>query len=180
MAKVRSARYSVDIETWGPSPGAEDALADLVEALAALGFDGAVTNLGGLAGGVGATFGVDVLRSGGSQPMTEAVRVGVGAFERACGRIGLAHGGIARVDVMTDAYLDRWLNQEAERYAGVSEIAALFGVSRQRVAELRVRPGFPAPVAELSAGPIWKVASLNRFLRQWERRPGRPRKAKSA
>jgi len=180
VAKVRRAAFSVDIETWGPSPGAEDALADLVDALAALGFRGAVTSVGGLAGGAGVTFSVDVGVSAGTGSPAEAARSALVAFETACEQVGIAHRGIARVDVMADAYLDRWLAQEPERYAGVSEIAALFGVSRQRVAELRAKPGFPAPVAELSSGPVWKVSSLNRFLQEWERRPGRPRRAQSA
>ncbi|HEX9122327.1 MAG TPA: hypothetical protein VF984_03060 [Actinomycetota bacterium] len=177
---MKSARFGVEIETWGPSPGAEEALADLAEALAALGVDGAVTSVGGLAGGVGATFGVDSSRSRGSDPMTAAVRQGIDAFEGTCRQVGVSHGDIARVDVMTDLYLDRWLAQEPERYAGVSEVAALFGVSRQRVAELRGKRGFPSPVAELSAGPVWKVSSLNRFLEEWDRKPGRPRRARSA
>jgi hypothetical protein len=81
---------------------------------------------------------------------------------------------------MTDPYLERHLNQEPERYAGVSEVAALLGVSRQRVAELRHKRGFPAPIAEISAGPIWEISSLNLFLEGWQRKPGRPRKAKTA
>ena len=179
MAKMRSTVFNVDIETWGSPPGDVDLLLDLIEALEALGMRGAVSGAGGLAGGAGATFGVEV-PSDGSDPMAEAVRLGVDAFERACLQVGITHGGVARVDVMTDPYLDRWLTREPERYAGVSEVAALLGVSRQRVAELRGKPGFPAPVAEISAGPIWEVSSLNRFLEGWERRPGRPRKAKSA
>jgi hypothetical protein len=177
VAEVKSTSFSVDIETWGPPPDADDALSDLIDALTALGMGGAVTGMGGLAGGVGATFGVDVPGSGGSDSMTEAVRIAVDAFERACTQVGITHGGIARVDTMTDPYLDRSLTREPERYAGVSEVAALLGVSRQRVAELRAKPGFPAPIAEISAGPVWKVSSLNRFLQEWDRRPGRPRKA---
>lgn len=81
---------------------------------------------------------------------------------------------------MTDAYLERWLTREPERYAGVSEVAALLGVSRERGAQLRARPDVPAPLAELAARPVWKVSSLQRFLEGWERRPGRPRRAQTA
>jgi hypothetical protein len=176
VADVRDTQFSIRIETWGSPPGDVDLLLDLIEALEALGMRGAVSGAGGLAGGAGATFGVEV-PSGGSDPMAEAVRLGIDAFERACTQVGITHGGIARADVMTDAYLDRRLTREPERYAGVSEVAALLGVSRQRVAELRGKPGFPSPIAEISAGPIWEVSSLNRFLAEWERRPGRPRKA---
>lgn len=177
---MRRFRYSVEIETWGPPPEREETLGELAEALESLGAGGAATSAGGLAGGIGATFSVDVSGSDGSDATIEAVRRAVEVFEAACERVGIAHGCIARVDTMADAYLDRHLEEEPERFAGVSEVAALIGVSRQRVAELRAKPGFPAPVAELSAGPIWKVSSLNRFLREWERRPGRPRRVKSA
>jgi hypothetical protein len=179
VAEVSDGPFSIHIETWGSPPSDVDLLLDLIEALEALGMRGAVSGAGGLAGGPGATFGVEVDPKSPSA-MGDAVRLAVDAFERACAQVGITHGGIARVDVMTDPYLERHLNQEPERYAGVSEVAALLGVSRQRVAELRNRRGFPAPIAEISAGPIWKVSSLNTFLESWERKPGRPRKAKSA
>jgi hypothetical protein len=84
---------------------------------------------------------------------------------------------ITRVGAQTEAAADAELNAEPEQYAGVSEVAALLGVSRQRVAELRRREGFPAPVAHLAAGPIWRVAMLQRFLGEWARKPGRPPRA---
>lgn len=91
-------------------------------------------------------------------------------------KVNLTHGGIARVDVMTDDYLERELSQEPEAYAGVSEVAKLLGVSRQRVFELRTRGDFPAPVADLAAGPVWRLSTLKRFISEWPRKPGRPRK----
>lgn len=180
MGKLMRFRYSVDIETWGQLPVNDDHVDAFAEALSSLGAQGATISYGGLAGGIGATYSVDVRDAEGSDPVTEATRRAVETFEAACEQVGIVHGGIARVDVMTDPYLDRSLEVEPERYAGVSEVAALFGVSRQRVAELRTKPGFPAPVSELRAGPVWKVSSLSRFLEEWERRPGRPRGAKSA
>lgn len=173
-------RYSVDIETWGQTPVTDDHIDALAQALSSFGARGSAISSGGLAGGIGATFSVDVRAPQGSDPVTEATRLAVETFEAACQQVGIVHGGIARVDVMTDPYLDRSLEVEPERYAGVSEVAALFGVSRQRVAELRTKRGFPAPIAELRAGPVWKVSSLSRFLEEWERRPGRPRRARSA
>lgn len=177
MAEVSETSFSVEIETWGVARVPDDTLAELADALDERGLGGTVTSLGGLAGGVGATMRV---HGGPSGTPAEAVRLATEAFAEACEQVGIEHGGIARVDLMTDAYLDRWLALEPERYAGVSEIAALFGVSRQRVAELRAKPGFPAPVAELSSGPVWKVSSLRLFLEAWDRRPGRPRKTKTA
>jgi predicted DNA-binding transcriptional regulator AlpA len=48
---------------------------------------------------------------------------------------------------------------------GLSEIAGLLGVSRQRVHQLAAHPGFPEPVARLRAGPVWDVQSVNAWIR---------------
>ena len=179
MGRLNRFRYSVDIETWGQAPS-DDQVDAFIDALSSLGAPASTIGYGGLAGGIGATFSVDMRGVEGSDPVTEAARSAVEMFEAACEQVGIVHDGIARVDVMTDPYLERWITQEPVRYAGVSEVADLFGVSRQRVAQLRTKPGFPAPVAELRSGPVWDVSSLGLFLQEWERRPGRPRRAKSA
>lgn len=174
--------YTVSIETWGEGADSikDDALFDLTEALAGLGALGVVTSAGGLAGGPGAIFTVDpTVRDG-----DEALLVGdvtnraVALFTHACLKVGLHHQGIARVDLMDERYQELELNQKPEQYAGVSEIAATLGVSRQRISELRTRDDFPAPIAELAAGPMWTMSSLRRFIDAWDRKPGRPRKAR--
>jgi len=38
---------------------------------------------------------------------------------------------------------------------GAAEIAALLGVSRQRVTQLTNTPGFPTPVLRLKMGTLW-------------------------
>lgn len=43
------------------------------------------------------------------------------------------------------------------RMGGVTEVAELLGVSRQRVAKLRERADFPGPLGELAQGPIWDL-----------------------
>jgi hypothetical protein len=58
---------------------------------------------------------------------------------------------------------------------GITEIAALLGTSRQRASELARSPKFPAPLADLAAGPVWPKPAIARFVGDWERRPGRPR-----
>lgn len=58
---------------------------------------------------------------------------------------------------------------------GVSEVAERLGISRQRFSEVRDRNDFPDPVAELSGGPIWDLADIDRWLSSGTRRgPGRP------
>lgn len=52
---------------------------------------------------------------------------------------------------------------------GISEIAEILRVSRQRVDKLsRTDPGFPAPVARIQAGRIWRASDVAAWL---SRRP---------
>jgi predicted DNA-binding transcriptional regulator AlpA len=53
---------------------------------------------------------------------------------------------------------------------GVAEVAAMLGISRQRVHRLsRADPDFPEPAAVLSAGVIWE----RKAIEQWAQRTGR-------
>lgn len=52
---------------------------------------------------------------------------------------------------------------------GLTEIAELFDVSRQRAGQLAEQEGFPEPVAVIAAGRIWKRADVE----AWARRAGR-------
>jgi hypothetical protein len=53
---------------------------------------------------------------------------------------------------------------------GVAEIAAMLGLTRQRVnAIVQTHSDFPKPVAELSAGRIW----FRKDIEAWARRTGR-------
>ena len=58
------------------------------------------------------------------------------------------------------------------KLAGLAEIAGLAGVSRQRAGQLAAHPAFPAPVARLAMGPVWREADVTKFLAT-ERKPGR-------
>lgn len=87
-------------------------------------------------------------------------------------------GDLLAAEAMTEAEADRRLDEPAfPELVGVSEVAELLGVSRQRVHVLRERPEFPAPVAILAAGPIWRRGDLSTFAGGWHRKAGRPRKA---
>ena len=170
---------SIHIDTWGPGINAHaedtlgDLLSDLHEALERLGARGTITSMGGLAGGPAVSFGLEAT---GVQPgvLGRIVDRACSIFLEACTEVGFEHGGIARLDVQTMRYLDLSLEQPAEAFAGAAEVAELFGVSRQRVHELRRKRSFPAPAAELAAGPVWRVSTLQRFLAEWDRKPGRP------
>lgn len=58
------------------------------------------------------------------------------------------------------------------RLYGPGELAALFGVSRQRVLQITRRPGFPEPVARLIGTTIWDADEVDEWARH--NRPPRP------
>jgi chromosome partitioning protein len=50
---------------------------------------------------------------------------------------------------------------DADDLLGLSEVAELLGVSRQTVSNWRQRrEGFPAPIADLKSGPIWRRGAI--------------------
>lgn len=66
--------------------------------------------------------------------------------------------------------------EEALRLGGVSEVADELGISPQRMRQLRASGSFPAPVAELSMGPLWDLDEIANY-RRGRRGPGRPPKS---
>ena len=52
---------------------------------------------------------------------------------------------------------------------GVTEIAAMLGVTTQRVSQIVRTPAFPDPVARLAAGLIWDRTDVE----EWARETGR-------
>ena len=47
---------------------------------------------------------------------------------------------------------------------GTSEIAALLGVSRQRVLVLAKHQNFPKPIAVLKMGNVWRARDVRRWV----------------
>lgn len=176
-------RYvSVSIETWGDGPGSldDDALGELGAILQENGAVGAVASIGGLAGGPGAMFGLYLNEESDAELFREVASRVIELFVAGCEKVGLPVNGIANIDIATERYLKLDLEREPERFAGLHEVAGFLGVSKQRVAELREREDFPAPLAQLAAGPVWAISSLKRFRAGWPRQPGRPRKRPAA
>ncbi|MBI4277507.1 MAG: hypothetical protein HY660_03535 [Armatimonadetes bacterium] len=82
-----------------------------------------------------------------------------------------------RAEAETLADLDRRLRKpDVPDLVGVAELAKLLRVSRQRASELARRKDFPRPLCTLASGPVWRKSAVARFVGQWPRRPGRPRK----
>lgn len=67
-----------------------------------------------------------------------------------------------------------YLSDVAHDLVGLTEVGELLGVSRQRAAQLAESAGFPAPVAELASGRIWRGEDV-RLWTEVRRRGGRPK-----
>jgi len=52
------------------------------------------------------------------------------------------------------------------QYVGLHELAELLNVSRQRADQLVRYQGFPAPVAELKAGRIWRRSQVDKWIKE--------------
>jgi predicted DNA-binding transcriptional regulator AlpA len=53
-----------------------------------------------------------------------------------------------------------------ERLMGLTEIAEMLGVSRQRVYQLVRTAGFPEPLARLAQGAVWAGEDVERWARE--------------
>jgi hypothetical protein len=84
-------------------------------------------------------------------------------------------GVVVAVESMTTDEADRRLNERPE-IVGVTEVAGMLGVSKQRVSALSKRVDFPAPLARLGSGPVWRAGDLSTFAGGWQRKAGRPKK----
>ncbi len=97
-------------------------------------------------------------------------------FAQAAACVGLPAVPIIAVEVLTEEEFCRRLEMPVvPQLVGITEIAELADVSRQRASALQKRPGFPAPVASLRAGPVWALGQVTRFIDEWPRRNGRPK-----
>ena len=135
-----------------------------------------VERLAGRGGVVDAGPGGYFARFDVSAPDAEsAVRAGLRLWRDAAGGAGLPAWPVVRMEVTTIAQQDTGLAASGfPDVVGVSEAAALLGVSRQRLDQLTARDDFPEPMVRLAAGPIWLRWSIEAFLRRWPRKPGRP------
>ncbi len=100
-----------------------------------------------------------------------AVDEGVRALQEASASVGLPDAPVVDVEASTLAELADASGIEVPELIGVSELAELLGVSHQLVTVLVRAKGFPPPVAELNAGPVWTLMSINLFLRKAQADP---------
>lgn len=104
------------------------------------------------------------------------------AVERGVGEVRAALESVGWPSDVRDLEATEWslfeekLNEPTHpELVGITEIADLLGTSRQRASELARSSRFPAPLADLAAGPVWPKAVVARFAGEWDRKPGRPR-----
>lgn len=65
---------------------------------------------------------------------------------------------------------------EPTPHVGLTEIAAMFNITRQRAHTIAAGETFPAPIAETKAGRTWRRADVEKWAATWPRTRGRPRK----
>lgn len=105
-----------------------------------------------------------------------AVSEALGTVQRYAEEAGLPSWPFVKVEATEWSAFERELETPTfPNVLGVSELSQLLGVSRQRASELARSRHFPKPFAALAAGPVWLEPSISRFVREWERRPGRPK-----
>ncbi len=51
-------------------------------------------------------------------------------------------------------------------YLGVSELMEFFHVAPVRLAQMIDEPSFPKPLAQVRSGPVWKLSSIQRYVKQ--------------
>jgi hypothetical protein len=85
------------------------------------------------------------------------------------------------VEVVTEAEHERRADEPTlPELVSAPEVAEILGgITRQRVYQLQHVKGFPEPLYRLRTGPVWDRRAIDRFSREWERRPGRPRLVKA-
>ena len=164
--------WIVTIDMEGPgSPAPPDQLMELTEALRS--YSPSVTGTPEAFRGLrafGATLCIDE-----AETVEAAVAEGRRALEAAAQKAGLGAAPVVRAEAMAPEVQERLNAAKADELLGVKELAALLGVSRQRVAELEGLGRLPRPVARLGMGPVWSASSVRRFIETWDRRGGKRR-----
>lgn len=91
-------------------------------------------------------------------------------------------GEVAAVEVQTQELAElAAFRPDTPELLAATDVAALLGVSRQRVHQLHAdRRDFPAPYTRLGSGPVWTRPAVEAFSRNWTRKPGRPAAASAS
>ena len=105
-----------------------------------------------------------------------AIEEGRDLVLKASEQAGLPSWSVAHVEATEWTEFERQLIEPTHPdLIGVAELADMLDVSKQRASELARQSTFPQPIAQLASGPVWLEPTVQRFVSEWERRPGRPR-----
>lgn len=161
VARVEGRSVAIEIaleESDEPIPDLESKLAVLREAIVDR---GGVPLVSKDRSSYGARF---FVRTPGAE---SAIEEGMETLKDAAMTAGLPDSPVVDAEAST---MDEMAGEEPEvdvpALIGITELADLLGVSNQLVTVLVRAKGFPPPVAELNAGPVWVLESINRFIRK--------------
>lgn len=125
-----------------------------------------------------------------SRPDTFTVRVHVPApdagtaiadaleiIDKAIAEVGLPSWPVVHVEATEWSEFERRTDEPTyPGLIGLAELAARLKISKQRASELARTSHFPKPYVHLAAGPVWLEPTIESFVSEWKRKPGRPRK----
>jgi hypothetical protein len=168
--------YSVVVDFAGPFDGDPDAINELLETFAEGLRDYEPAIIGcpeqppPRLGLYGARLVID------SDSAFEAIRHACEVAADSARAAGLPDWPIGRTEATEWSMLERDLEEPTyPQLVGVTELAGMVGITRQRASALARTAKFPQPAAELASGPVWFESNVRRFIEAWERKPGRPR-----
>ncbi|MDP8938360.1 MAG: DinB family protein [Actinomycetota bacterium] len=95
-----------------------------------------------------------------------AVEEGVDVFRQAESTAGLEESAVLDVEAPTLDELGQRSSSEVPDLLDITLVAEMLGVDHRMVTILVRSRGFPAPAAELHAGPVWTRRSIVDFLRR--------------
>jgi hypothetical protein len=166
--------WSVYVQAAGPAdaPPLDEAAIDQF-AVSLSGYSPAVT--GAAAAEQERIWAVQLTVSTDRDDPADGARVAVDLVTTAARKAGLPPWQVVKLEVTEWERFDAELDEpNTPDLVGIAELAELVGVTRQRASTLARRPGFPEPLAELASGPVWDLRMVERFVRSWARKPGRP------
>jgi hypothetical protein len=168
---TRERGWTIRIAVAGDEPSGAANFADQVAALAtALDQYSAVVSMREDRAGYGATLSID-----GPLDASGAVDTCVRIFVEHARAAALPEWPVVRVEALTFSEQDADVGDaDIPELVGVTEIARQLGISRQRATKLTKMQGFPEPIAALASGSVWTRSSLDRFIEERTRKPGRP------
>lgn len=83
---------------------------------------------------------------------------------------------LTKLELLSPEALAKEDEEHDKRFCGLSEVAEILGVSKQRANRIVLNQSFPAPLFEISSGRVWRTDSVTDWMKNWERKAGRPSK----